>query len=465
MTNSTKSVENACHNQVSDKCDIIKESIMSLSNGLSHTTDMKFEHQNIKAIKNTGHILLGQQLYGLIIKKVLYSKRSFFLTAAQLLMPFLVLNFTLISMNASSQMNKSPPLHMSLSQFNNPQVTYFFDPTTSQNLANKYEDTLKHIIVNDANINAIGSIEPTQILSEIITKPVTVFNYNFMISAVLTGDGAGNYTMVGMFNNQAYHTPAITLKYLDETYIRYKYNQLNYSITVTNYPLPLTAAENGKLSFNNVQIKFQTMQGLILGMSLLVSSFSVLSVKERVTNGKHLQRLSGVRISIYWLSYFLTDYLVYLISSLLIVLTFVLYKEEGLYQARQPWFLILGMIVHGFAILPCVYILSFIFAAPATAYARLCLLLTVAGIAAILSDQITTIPDLDLKDKNEVLKPIFSLFVPVFTMSKVVSNLIDNYQNNKVCNIDNLEEQCEQDNVSSLILSCCKGNIMTIHVK
>lgn len=406
--------------------------------------------------KNYGLVLLGQQLYALIMKKILFSMRSPFLTGAQLLIPFLVLNVTLISLKAIPRPKEAPQLHMSLTQFSNPQVTYFFNQQ-AQNLAHRYEDALMHRIPNENKIKAIEDIDKTNIGLQIVGTDMATYNYDFMISAVLAGDGTGNYSLTGMFNNQAYHTPAIALKYLDETYIRYRYNQSNLSITVTNHPLPLTTSDNLKISMANTQTQFQVMQGLILGISFLVGSFAVLSVKERITKGKHLQKLSGVRVSVYWISYFATDYVIYLCSALLMVVAFVIYQENGLYQERQPWFLVLGVVVHGFAILPCVYVLSFMFSAPATAYARLCLYVTVAGIAAILSDQITSIPDLELLDKNKILKPIFSLFIPVYDLGKVASNLMENYDSYSVCNMGEIQEGCKADTPAASILPCCKG--------
>jgi len=277
-----------------------------------------------------------------------------------------------------------------------------------------------------------------------------------MISAVISSKGS-NHTLIGLFNNQAFHTPAIALKYLDEAYIRYTYKQSNISIQITNHPLPLTTQENTKLSVLGAQMQFQVMQGLILAISFLSGSFAVLLVKERVSKGKHLQRLSGVRLTIYWLSYLLTDYAIYLCSSILMVITFVVYQEEGLHEGAQPFYLFLAFVLHGFAILPLVYILAFCFSAPATAYARLCLYVTVVGIAAIISDQITAVKELELLDKNKILKPNFSVFIPIYDLGKVAANLIENYDANKVCHMDNIRAFCKMDEPNSQIVPCCKG--------
>lgn len=98
---------------------------------------------------------------------------------------------------------------------------------------------------------------------------ITTYNYDFMVSSVISSDGMGNHTILALFNNQAYHTPSISLKLVDEAYIRYKYNLTDISVTVTNHPLPMTATENRMFSVLSAQTQFEVMQGLILALSFL----------------------------------------------------------------------------------------------------------------------------------------------------------------------------------------------------
>ena len=286
---------------------------------------------------------------------------------------------------------------------------------------------------------------------------ITTYNYDFMVSSVISSDGMGNHTILALFNNQAYHTPSISLKLVDEAYIRYKYNLTDISVTVTNHPLPMTATENRMFSVLSAQTQFEVMQGLILALSFLAGSFAVLAVKERITKGKHLQRLSGVRASVFWLSYFITDYTIYLVSSFLMVLAFIIHNEEGLSNENQPFYLSVGFIIHGLAILPCVYALSFVFTTPSTAYARLCLYVLVIGVATFITDQITSVKELGLLDKNRILKPIFGLFVPVYDLGKIGKNLITNFEGNRIC--QKYSNACEMDSPPEQILACCKGKI------
>ena len=354
------------------------------------------------------------------------------------------------------------------SQFSDPQVKFFYD-NQSQIFATKYIESLRHSNISSNNIKPIETVDNDTIIHNIISSDSEIYNYHFMISAIFykestklkNGISDANFStptkMIAMFNNQAYHTPAISLKYLDETLIRIATNRSDFSISICNHPLPMTAEENTKYSYTNSQQQYVIMQGIILAFAFLVGSFAVLLVKERITNGKHLQKLSGVRLTEYWISYFIIDLAIYLIVSIMMIITFLIYQIDGLYQSGQAWYLLLGFILHGLAILPCIYLFSFMFDAPATAYASLCLYVTVIGIATVLADQITAIQDLDLLDANRIMKPFFSLFVPVYNCGKIVSNLILNYKSNEICNNKLIQLACSMISPPEMIMPCCKG--------
>jgi hypothetical protein len=69
-----------------------------------------------------------------------------------------------------------------------------------------------------------------------------------------------------------------------------------------------------------------------VGFSMaFVSAFYVLFyVRERVTNAKHLQFVSGVRGWMYWMTAFLWDLIVYIAPVILICIVFIAFQEEGL---------------------------------------------------------------------------------------------------------------------------------------
>ena len=65
------------------------------------------------------------------------------------------------------------------------------------------------------------------------------------------------------------------------------------------------------------------------GMAFLVGTFVVLPIKERVTQSKHLQYVSGVHTVTYWLSSFFWDFINYLIPAGLLLVIFGAFGVEA----------------------------------------------------------------------------------------------------------------------------------------
>jgi multisubunit Na+/H+ antiporter MnhB subunit len=56
-----------------------------------------------------------------------------------------------------------------------------------------------------------------------------------------------------------------------------------------------------------------------LGLSLLTTCFIIFPLTERVTNAKQVQIMTGISGATYWLSNFLFDFVIYLVSILIML--------------------------------------------------------------------------------------------------------------------------------------------------
>jgi len=94
-------------------------------------------------------------------------------------------------------------------------------------------------------------------------------------------------------------------------------------------------------------------------------------VKERVTKAKHLQFVSGVHFLTFWLANFFWDFINFLLPCAGILITFLVFNEEGYISMEQQGRFILVFILYGWAILPLMHLLSFLFTIPATGFTRI----------------------------------------------------------------------------------------------
>uniref|UniRef100_A0A7N5KI67 ATP-binding cassette sub-family A member 3 n=1 Tax=Ailuropoda melanoleuca TaxID=9646 RepID=A0A7N5KI67_AILME len=134
--------------------------------------------------------------------------------------------------------------------------------------------------------------------------------------------------LTGLFNNQAYHSPSLTLAILDNILLMTIAGS-NASITVFNKPQP-----HSKVKKRNETLSdgFQVALNIHFGMALLISGFCLLTVTERVTKAKHIQFLSGVYVPVYWLSALLWDFIIFFITCCLLLVS----VRYGFLRAHFP---------------------------------------------------------------------------------------------------------------------------------
>lgn len=75
--------------------------------------------------------------------------------------------------------------------------------------------------------------------------------------------------------------------------------------------------------------------GYKLSMYLLVSFMiicpicAIFYIKERTTDAKHLQFTCGANVFIFWFTSFICDLLIYIVMSLCILITLLMFQVEG----------------------------------------------------------------------------------------------------------------------------------------
>ena len=130
-------------------------------------------------------------------------------------------------------------------------------------------------------------------------------------------------------------------------------------------------------------------------------------MKERVTKAKHLQFVSGVNFVTFWLANLFWDFINFLVPCAGILLTFLIFNEEGFISAEQQGRFILVFFLYGWAMLPLMYLLSFFFSIPATGFTRVTMFNIFTGMATLITVVILQIPELQLLELARVLDWIF----------------------------------------------------------
>ena len=79
-----------------------------------------------------------------------------------------------------------------------------------------------------------------------------------------------------------------------------------------------------------------------------------------------MQIVSGVGPLTYWIPTLLWDFINYIVPSLLLLLVFWGFDEQAFIGSNRPLIVILLLAAYGWAVLPMMYALQFLFSSPPT---------------------------------------------------------------------------------------------------
>jgi ATP-binding cassette subfamily A (ABC1) protein 3 len=149
--------------------------------------------------------------------------------------------------------------------------------------------------------------------------------------------------------------------------------------------------------------------------------------------------------SCYWFGTFFWDLTNYLIPALIILILFAAFQIEVYTDDIGAIFLVL--ILYGFAVLPFVYLISFLFNSPYVGFAAAVLLIVMTSWFGFILVYVFALPSIDLKSTADTIAYIFSL-QPNFVISQALADMYTNGQLKKACTVDIKSEiQCSRNDV------------------
>nr|KAF6365702.1 hypothetical protein mPipKuh1_000030 [Pipistrellus kuhlii] len=177
---------------------------------------------------------------------------------------------------------------------------------------------------------------------------------------------------------------------------------------------------------------FDIALNLLFAMAFLASTFSILAVSERAVQAKHVQFVSGVHVATFWLSALLWDLISFLIPTLLLLVVFKAFDVHAFTRDGHVADTLLLLMLYGWAIIPLMYLMNFLFSGAATAYTRLTIFNILSGIATFLMVTIMRIPAVKLEELSRTLDHIF-LVLPNHCLGMAFSSFYENYETRRYC--------------------------------
>eukprot|EP00052_Salpingoeca_macrocollata_P025254 m.229564 g.229564 ORF g.229564 m.229564 type:complete len:1857 (+) comp22401_c4_seq1:3439-9009(+) len=254
---------------------------------------------------------------------------------------------------------------------------------------------------------------------------------NIVVNVIATGgDAVETATAYGWFNNGPYHTIPLAINIMDTVTLQEFIADANAQIFTYNHPLPKSLSSTIDELRSDAN-GFNLALFIVFGLGFAAASFCVLLVTERVSHAKHLQLVSGVNRTIFWLGTYLWDFVLLLIMSFCIMIVFAAFDVPA-FRGDNMGVVLLLLILFAWAALPLIYLLAFFFDTASSAYARLSMLLIFLGMAFVIIIFVFSIPALNLESEGKIMKKVF-YFLPNYAVAQSFLDMYYNYNYNDIC--------------------------------
>lgn len=233
------------------------------------------------------------------------------------------------------------------------------------------------------------------------------------------------YFLRAWFEPLGLHSLPSSLNLANTAVLRSIINDSAATIHAYNHPLN-TSIDTQLLDFIESGTDATVAIFIIFALSFIPASVLVFVVTERVTRNKFLQLSSGCAPWTYWTTTYIWDLFCYTVTVSLCIFVLSLFNVDG-YAGRNISGISCILLLYGPACISLMYLFSFYFTEPATAYVTMVVANMFLGITTTLS---TFILDRfpwheDLTNANSVLKKMFLIF-PNYCLGRGLLNIATN---------------------------------------
>ncbi|XP_015178503.1 PREDICTED: ATP-binding cassette sub-family A member 1-like [Polistes dominula] len=298
--------------------------------------------------KLQGNQLIIQRCLALFNKKYIYATKNLGILFIILFLPLVSIFFMVLSYKNPSESLEITPL--TLNMYRNPKAFYSSD---NSDYGNGYKEIIEKFWGTAINV-ATGSI-----FKELLSfgrKDIADYHNHVVVSAEFNSTNNSEITANGLYSGTMMHSLPLTMNILSNTILRNATGDNKYSIEISKQQLPnsISSYEMEPLS------RVLTLCSFLFPTLAL---FVIHPLQETSTKVKQLQRMTGVTSVSYWLTMFLFDFLICIISSLFITLGFCIMDiilDIRLYRQTEILLTILLLVIVGLNCIFISYIFSFL---------------------------------------------------------------------------------------------------------
>lgn len=185
---------------------------------------------------------------------------------------------------------------------------------------------------------------------------------------------------IAWFNTEPFHSTAISLNLAHNALIKTLLGP-GYGISVTNKPFEFI----NKFEKGSVQLRDLTNVGFMLAIFIsfamaFVSSFYIIFyIRERVSEAKLLQFVSGLSVPTFWIPSIIFDLINYIFNTAIVMAVVVAFQMDGWKTMDELIPLVVSLLVFGPSMLAIIYVVSRLFSMPSTGFIRMTIFFLCTG--------------------------------------------------------------------------------------
>ncbi|KPA77113.1 putative ABC transporter [Leptomonas pyrrhocoris] len=220
------------------------------------------------------------------------------------------------------------------------------------------------------------------------------------------------------YNTSAFHSGGLGIQQFYSYVLQHITGDVNRTFKTATKPMPESS------SSSEVKGGVQTIligAIVMIPFTFLPSNPVAWIVKERECKARHLQNVSGLNYYVYWATTFLFDIVAYLITLLLVIIIFLIFRRKEYVGTETAGPTIVMFIVYGFCSTVFAYAVSFAFDEHSTAQSITMAVSFVAGFLLVMMVFILSLVD-TTKNVSNYLRWPFRV-VPSYCVGESIINL------------------------------------------
>lgn len=407
--------------------------------------DEKESSENVQ-----GFQLLVNHIHAMFLKLTYNTIRNKGTGLIQIIWPIMNIILSIVISSSWKFLSELPPLLLSLEKgFEKTQTLVaqginLSDASLSAKTMMVYKNYFKNSNNPGMSLSDVGTMDLGKFYLKLCKSDQNHIRYETLIGATFN-----NNNITAWFNNYGYHDSAISLALVDNSIMQTL--SPNSTLNFVNYPLPYSFENMIQIMATGTSTAFLTAFNLGFCLAIISSFLVIFYIKERVSGAKLLQRVSGLKPAVMWLTAYIWDWMWLLVISIIMVTTLACFQENTMATPDELGRILLILMVFSFAMIPVHYLASFFFVEAATGFAKMVFVNIFSGPMVFLAGEILRMPQLGIPFYAKLTDYMFS-FLPIYCFSRSLRELSVTSITMKAC--DDLCRYLNEKNCTRL--SVCK---------